>query len=330
LSALGVAASYAGQIQIGQTILGVNHGLTTTWITAPNTAGCTGCANSTATGYALKNYDKNLFEGGVPNPTPFTGYSNVTTTAPVAGSTLVDSANNITFAMISQPATYNNIWASTSSATLTIPMGVFGVQNAWTMLNDYYGADGAQDTSVTFKFDNNADGSDAGSLTTLTVDLKNGTDIRSSINCTTNCNVGTSYANTLAASTVVSGSDIHCTGPNCIAAVTVLTNNLFSALNLTPNPATQFAGQTVTAVLDDQGFFFGNAFTSQYLVSVGITQKAFGTSGANASSTALSAITLQTFNAENGQTAAPEPSSVLLAIGGLAAFAFIGRRRKVS
>jgi len=329
LVTLGVASSYAGQIQIGQTISGVNYGLTTTYITSPNTSGCTGCANSTTTGFALKNYDKNLFEGGTPNPTPFTGYSSVTATAPTPGSTLVDATNNITFAMVSQSGTYNNFWASTASGTLTIPMGVFGVQNVWTMLNDYYGPNNAQDTSVTFKFDNNADGSDAGSLTTLTVDLKNGTDIRSSISCTANCNVGTTYANTLASSSVVSGSDIHCTGPNCIAAVTVLTNNLFSALNLTPNALTQFGGQTVSAVLDDQGFFFGNAFANKYLVSVGVTEKAYGTTGVNASSVALSAITLQTVSAEN-QTATPEPSSVLLAIGGLAAFAFIGRRRRVS
>jgi len=329
LATFGVAASYAGQIQIGQTISGVNYGLTTTYITSPNTSGCTGCANSATTGYSLKNYDKNLFEGGTPNPTPFTGYSSVINTAPTAGSTLVDTTNNVTFAMISQSGTYNNVWTSTSSSTLTIPMGVFGVQNVWTMLNDYYGANAAQNTSVTFKFDNNADGSDVGSLTTLTVDLKNGTEVRSSINCTANCSVGTSYASTLAGSTVVSGTDIHCTGPNCLAAVTVLTNNLFSALNLIPNPATQFAGQTVSAVLDDQGFSFGNAFANQYLVSVGVTEKAYSTSGLNASSIGLSAITLQTVSAEN-QTATPEPSSVLLAIGGLAAFAFIGRRRRIS
>lgn len=330
LVTLGVASSYAGQIQIGQTISGVNYGLTTTYITSPNTSGCTGCANSVTTGYALKNYDKNLFQGGTPAPNPFAGYSSVTNTAPVAGSTLHDSTNDITFAMISQTGTYNNVWTSGASGTLTIPMGVFGVQNVWTMLNDYYGANNAKNTSVTFKFDNNADGSDAASLTTLTVDLKNGTEIRSALDCTLNCGA-TSYSKTLASgSTVVTGSDIHCTGPNCIAAVTVLANNLFSALNLTPNPATLFGGQTVTAVLDDQGFFFGNAFANKYLVSVGITENAYSATGANASASALSAITLQTVSAEN-QVTTPEPSSVLLAIGGLAAFAFIGHRRsKVS
>jgi hypothetical protein len=325
---LGVASSYAGQIQIGQTISGVNYGLTTTWITSPNTSGCTGCANSATTGYALKNYDKNLFQGGTPAPNPFTGYSSTPSTAPVAGSTMYDSANDITFAMISQTGTYNNVWTAGSSTTLTIPMGVFGVQNVWTMLNNYYGANNAKDTSVTFKFDNNADGSDAASLTTLTVDLKNGTEIRSALDCTLNCG-SSSYATTLASgATVVSGSDIHCTGANCIAAVTVLANNLFSAVNLTPNPATLFGGQIVTAVLDDQGFFFGNAFANKYLVSIGITQNAYSASGPNASATAVSAITLETVNAAN-QITTPEPSSVLLAIGGLAAFAFIGRRRKV-
>jgi hypothetical protein len=278
----------------------------------------------------LKNYDKNLFEGGTPSPTPFAGYSSVNSVAPVAGSTMYDSANDVTFSMISQTGTYNNVWTATSSGTLTIPMGVFGVQNVWTMLNNYYGEPGASNTSVTFTFDNNADGSDAASLTTLTVDLKNGTEIRSSLACTANCGA-TNYATTLASgATTVSGPDIHCAGANCIASVSVLANNLFSALELTPNPATQFGGQTVTASLDDQGFFFGNAFANQYLVSVGVTENAYSTVGATASSTALSAITLDTIDRGNNQVVTPEPSSVLLAIGGLAVFGFIGRRRRIS
>jgi hypothetical protein len=331
LASLGIASSYAGQIQIGQTIQGVNHGLTTTWITSPNTAGCTtGCAGSTTGDFVLKNYNKNLFEGGTPDPTPFVGYSSNHNVAPTPGSTIYDSANDITFAMISQTGTYNNVWTSSDSDTLTIPMGVFGVQNVWTMLNNYYGADGVVNTSVTFTFDDNADGSDANSLTTLTVDLKNGTEIRSSVDCTANCGT-TEYASTLASgATVVNGSDIHCTGANCIAAVTVLANNLFSALNLTPNPSTQFGGQIVTAVLDDQGFFFGNAFANQYLVSVGITENGYGVSGSTASATALSAITVETFDTTAASTATPEPSTVLLVIGGLAGFAFIGRRRRLS
>ncbi|HEU5020911.1 MAG TPA: hypothetical protein VFT60_03435, partial [Bryobacteraceae bacterium] len=194
LATFGVVASYAGQIQIGQTIVGVNHGLTKTWITSPD---CVGCASSVTTGFGLKNYNKNLFEDGVPQPLPFAGYSDVSNVASVAGSTMYDSTNDVTFAMISQTGTYGNVWTSFGSNTLTIPMGIFGVKNVWTMLNNYYGVDGANSTSVTFQFDDNADGSDANSLTTLTVDLKNGTEIRGAVDCTANCGA-VSYASTLA------------------------------------------------------------------------------------------------------------------------------------
>jgi MYXO-CTERM domain-containing protein len=324
LAAVGVVASYAGQIQIGQTVSGVNYGLTTLWVTSPNTSGCTtGCASSTTTGYALRNYDKSLFEGAVPAPTPFTGFSGVTGTASTPGSTMFDSTNDITFNMVSQTGSFGNVWMAGSSNTLTIPMGVFGVQNVWTMLNNYFGNPGVNDTSVTFSFDNNADGSDAASLTTLTLDLRNGTEIRSAMDCTANCT--TNFATSLAtgpAGTVVSGDDIHCTGPNCIATVTVLANNLYSALNLTPNAASLYGGESVNGVLDDQGFLFGNAFANQYLVSIGITEKGYDISSSSASASALSAVTVQTFSTET-----PEPSTIMLGVGGLFALAFVRRRR---
>lgn len=273
----------------------------------------------------MKNYDKNLFAGAVPNPTPFVGYSSVAATAPVAGSTLYDSANDVTFAMISQTGTYNNVWTASGSNTLTIPIGIFGVQNVWTMLNNYYGNPDVNDTSVTFKFDNNADGSDADSLTTLTVDLKNGVEIRSAVDCTANCtnNYATSLA-TGSSGTVVTGPDIHCTGPNCLAAITVLANNLFSASGLSAGSSTVYAGETITTVLDDQGFLFGNTFANQYLVSIGITEKAFSTSNPSGSATAISAISLQTFPS----TETPEPSSLLLGLSGLVVFTFVAYRRR--
>lgn len=337
LVTLGVVASYAGQIQLGQTVDGVNVGLTTLYMTTPNavtsTAGCAnGCVNGSTTGFSLKNYDKNMFATGTPNPTPFSGYSNTTGVASTQGSTMFDSAHQVTFAMLSQTGSNGNFWAAGGNNTLTIPVGVFGVQNVWTMLNNYFGKDTNNDTNVTFTFDNNKDGSDAASKTVLTVDLVNGKEVRAGFDCTANCGSWVDYSTGLAASTSVTGSGLQCAG-NCPALVTVVTNNIFSSTGITGGAGTNVAGATGTAVLDDQGFLFGSMFSNQYLVSIGVTQKNFATgiglSGGNlASISAVSAVTLDTFDRGNNDVATPEPSTVLMLLGGFSALGFARLRRR--
>jgi hypothetical protein len=77
-----------------------------------------------------RNYDTNLFSG-VSSGSPYVGYP--------TGGTL--SGGGTTFAMLDDSGVPNaNYWALLSNtAGITIPVGVFAVDNVWTMLNDNWG-----------------------------------------------------------------------------------------------------------------------------------------------------------------------------------------------
>jgi hypothetical protein len=304
---VAVAGVNAGQIQLGQIVGGVNLGLTTTYMTSG--VGSTGTST-------LKNYDTNLFSAstnaGSP-PTPFTGYSNTAGVASVAGSTMMDSGG-VTFAMISQTGSNGNFWDLLSPVpAITIPVGVFGVKTVWMMMNDLYGANGANNTDLIFTFDNAANGSDAASLNTVTLDLMNGAEIRDGVNCTNSGTTCTSlnYANTLSSSTTM-GTTLTGLGP---ATVSVNTRNIYSGI-YDGGSGAPYAGTSGNLFLDDQGFGFGMAFANQYLVSIGVVNN----SGAiNVSRTAVSAVTLI--------TASPEPSTVLLFLTGLGIIGVVGLKK---
>jgi len=297
--------------------------------TVTDTPGCSGgCANGSTTGYAQRNYNLNLFSNSIPSTTPFSGYSAIPTVAPTAGSTMFDSADGVTFAMLSQTGTNNDFWSANNNSTLTIPVGIFGVQNVWTMLNNYFGPTGHNDTNVSFVFDNNQDGSDLASKTTVTVDLINGQEIRSAVQCTANCSAAENgFSTTLNASTTVTGAQLQCSGLGCPSAVTVLARNLFTSLTanpagLTGGASTSYAGSTVNTFLDAQGFQFGDAFAGEYLVSIGVQQlnRNATLNGLNESVLALSAATVQ--------TAAPEPSTVILLFSAVGILGFVQFHRR--
>src|SRR5580658_7712258 len=95
-----VMVASAGQIQIG----GVN-GLSTAYITAPNTiagqntTGCAGggtCVNGSAGAYTEQNYDNVFFDGATNSGTPPTPYATCSQTTGEQG-TLTDAVNNIKF-----------------------------------------------------------------------------------------------------------------------------------------------------------------------------------------------------------------------------------------
>jgi hypothetical protein len=301
----------AASLSAGQIQLGGSTGLTSTYITS--NGGSTGTST-------LSNYDSTLFSGstnsGTP-PTPFTGYSNTPGTASTAGSTLVQGT--VTFDMISQTGNDGNFWDLVGQTPqIKIPAGVFGVQTVWTMLNNAYGPNTANDTDVTFTFDNAANGSNAASLNTVTVDLVNGTEIRDAVDCTsgdvcTSLNFATSLASgATSVSTTVTGS-----GP---ASINVVSRNVYSSI-YNGGSSSPYGGTSGNLVLDDVGFAFGNAFANQYLVSVLVSDNS-GVAGT--STTGVSAVTLVT----TGLTPAPEPSSVVLFIAGSGLIGLVRLQRK--
>ncbi len=349
LGLLAGCVANAGQIQIGQiagnTIGGANSGLTANYITGSGGAACVGqvyqgnsCASTSGQTlnapkqFSEENYAVRLFSGAIPTPSPYAGYSATSTPAP--GTTMSDGANNVNFAMISDGAGSfgsNNYWnALGANDVLTIPVGLFGVTDVWTMLNNVWGPAGALDTQLTFQFDSKSDGSDLNSLTTVTLNLVNSSNtpggsgqIRSSVDCAAGSpGPCTGYANgPLAASSTLSASVTVNGVAQSPVDITVLTNGVMPTTAYSSVPTGNYAGSQGNVNMDDQGFYFGDAFQNLALVSIGVKETGMGTndfahSGVSASQTALSAITIDTTDAIDPT---PEPSTIALCIMGLGA-----------
>jgi len=340
-----VASLSAGSIQLGQIVSGVNDGLTTTYMTmsASTSGNCSdtgqtspNCITGSTSGSLTRSFDGQEFANATPAATVFAGQNGNNGASP---GTLTDSADGVTFAMISQSSTNSNLWAvNSTSAVITLPVGIFGVQNVWTMLNDYFGKSGVSDTVVKFTFSSvSATDTNASQDTTVTFDLVNGTQIRSAVDCSTtmsgetstqisNCN-SLDFATTLAPSSSLNGSvNVNNTGATN-QAYTILTNNLFSSVytNATLAP---YANTEGNVVLDDQGFEFGTQFSNDYLVSITVSDPNYLVCSSapclTASRSALTAVSVQTA-AQLGST--PEPSTVFLLLGGLGTLGFARFRR---
>jgi hypothetical protein len=314
----------AGQIQIGGSNgKGLSNGNVTT--------GCAGvgpCVAGSNGTNVQQNYDNVLFAGATPapaSPSPFNGYS--TTVGTPIGSTMTDAFNNVTFDMISNGTTNsasNNYWAVTGGAgnEMVIPVGVYGVNDVWTMINTALADASTTNPTLNFKdvflLFNFGTTSNAATLDTLQVKLTNSYasgstpngQMQNAVLCPTSSACSALASGPTAASTVVSG-------------VTVMTGNVFSqAYTNTPTGY----GTPGSLVLDDQGFFFnnislaalgvGDTNANTYLVSIGVEETGSSTNAV----TALTAITLD--------TVVPEPSSVLLFMAGLGAIGFARLRRR--
>ena len=277
-------------------------------------AGAGNCVAGSTTGWAEKNYNTILFSQATNSGTSPAAYASYALNGgQSSGNTLTDTTNTVIFDMLADggaaasPFKSNDYWGSslTGTASITIPIGVFGVQNVWTMLNNQWGSVGGNDTTVTFNFGSTANATSG--LTQVVVNLLNTSNteggsgqIRAGTDCTGTTTVACSSSNKplgpLAASSTVSG-------------ITVLTNNVFT-FNYNVAAGT-FVNTTGSLNLDDQGFQFGSTHLTDYLVSMVVKENSVG--GSNASQTALSAITVNTA----AVTATPEPSTVLLLLGGL-------------
>lgn len=319
----------AGQIQVGGT-----NGLTTSYIGSGN------CGGNCSDQY---NYDEVLFNNlAGTTPTPYSGY---TTYGTPVGGTITDSTTpattanpgGITFNMINDGSetgecavtpgvtgvcgTSNNFWALTGDntlQTLTIPVGLLGVSQVWSMLNtDNAGASNAPADRSYYEILNF--GTSGGTiLSTVTVKFVNtgdtstpGGQIQSAILCTTitNCN-GDATPN---------GGPLQTTNP------TTLTSNGVSVSADADNVYAYNNGGN-TLVLNDTGLLLGTLNLSgggtnlnNYLVNVQIEET--GSTSYPNEFGAVSALTVVT-------AATPEPSTVFMFLSGLGAIGFAGFRRR--
>ncbi|MDQ1470746.1 MAG: hypothetical protein QOJ99_2226, partial [Bryobacterales bacterium] len=194
LLAIGATASLsAGMIQLtGQPTnvvgFGLSGGAAGTYLNGTNCVGTglasngpnfNGCTATNANNISKRNYVSSLFGGatGMGAPAPDAAVPN-----PASGKLgTFDLMNAPNGATTGENANYYQTTASRPS--LIVPVGIYNVTAVDTMLNDYYGTAGHQDTTVTFCFSLDSLGS---SCTNVAVALTNGVEIRSAVICT-NC-----------------------------------------------------------------------------------------------------------------------------------------------
>jgi hypothetical protein len=323
VSLCSVMVASAGQIQIG----GVN-GLTSAYITAPNTNGCAGgngnCVTGSIGAYTEQNYDNVLFAGAENGSTPPKPYLTYNQTTGEQGS-LTDSVNNIKFSMINDGSTSsasNNFWAAPETGcpsacagpSITIPVGVFGVTDVWTALNTELSPNAVKATSFTFLFGSTATGGTTDAITVKLTDSNASSTPGGMLQNAVDCVPPTACTGLASGPTLV--------GPTLVSSVNVVTGNLYTSL-YNNGALTGYPGSTSgNIVLDDQGFIFGSlslgglgTSATSYLVSVTVQE----TGVVNGVSPALSAITIDTV---------PEPSTILMLLSGLGAIGLARFRRK--
>jgi hypothetical protein len=312
-ASIAAGCAFANQIQIG----GVN-GLTGAYVSSgcsTNVVGQT-CIAGSAGGFQELNYDTRLFisanQSGTA-PTPYAGY---TQNAAHSG-TLTDSFNGITYSMINDGLAFGsseNFWAginnSGTGTSIVVPIGIYSVTGVGTLINNIWGTPGANNTTIEFDFGSNSANVVTSSLVLNLINAGAGPTASGQIDASVSCSSQTpppvvcnSYAIGPTASTSV------------VNGITINTSTLYSSAYDTATVG-KYTGSAGTLYLNDQVFLLGNAYLNQYLVDIKITEH----SGVGQTSqTALSAITV---------VAAPEPSSVFLALTGLGAFGLTRLRRR--
>jgi len=317
------------QLQVGTGTNGAN-GLTASTVTQVVTGGATGSLGEKA-------YIGNLPPGGTAltyvSGVPVGSYPNGETSGQAL--TVNDGGTNVTFAMIDDSAKpTSNFWASSNTTTGTNAtpivttdtiamggLGVFGVSNVWTMLNDQYGSlsyNSGQTTQVTFNFTTLT----GGSVAPLTFTLTNGVEIRDAVDCTGGTGLSAcqafGYQNTLDTTNDYSttGALNPSSGPN-VSAFNVWTGSY------TTGAGGNYANTNGSVFLDAQNFNLGSAYANDYLTSVQVIDY---DGGSRQSIDMLSAITVE--GATLPPSGVPEPSTWFLSAIGLGALGFTRLRRK--
>ena len=332
IGSVAVATLNAGsvQIQIGSGTNGVN-GLTAGTVTQ-GVVGATGTLGEAA-------YIGNLPPGGTAltytSGVPVGGYPNGETSGGQA-LTVNDGGTNVTFAMIDDSAHPTaNMWDTSNTTTGTVGtpivttdtiamggLGVFGVSNVWTMLNDQYGSltyNSGQTTQVTFNFTTLT----GGFVAPLTFTLTNGVEIRGAVNCTAGTGLSAcqafAYQNGLDTTNDYSttGALNPSSGPN-VSAFNVWTGTYNDTVS-----GGSYGNTSGNVYLDGQNFNLGSGYANDYLTSVQITD---ADAGSRQSRDILSAITVE--GSTLPPSGVPEPSTWLLFATGLGVLGFVRLRRK--
>jgi hypothetical protein len=308
------AITITNQIELGGGWNGSTstQGLTSAYITGDggslNSCSPTPCSGS----FAEKNYNTGLFSGDTITDVNGNSSDNGATYLPTTANgdqQYTDSNNNIVFAMDAD--TGDNYWAAPTnstgtpnSASITIPAGVFGIDNvseAYILLNNYYGMSGVTSTTVTFNF--------AGGIKDP-VALTNGNQIDSAHDCNPTQSSPTACPSNIGMTTS-SSSDIAWSA-----------NYAESSSSGTP-----FASTKGTLDLLDISFNL-SAYAGDVLQSITITDNA-SSSGTLATDTSRLALSAVTVTGTNASFATPEPSTVLLLLAGLGAIGFLRMRSRV-
>jgi hypothetical protein len=305
----------------------------------PSTSVCAGASNAASTaapnyngcyvpasvGGSERAYQVNLFANAT--QVPAVG-ATTTAASQLPGSLSGGGANFVKVA----DANLNG-WYISSAAELVVPVGVYGVNTIWTMLNDYWGGDDLYNTTVIFTFDDSSNGAGGSKIPVVeTIALRNGDQIRSSINatsepapktCTTTYTTGTCVSNTITQGPVIATT--LALGATPIGSALVTAGNVFSTPYNTITGSTgarEYAGTSGQVVLDYQKFDFQGLHSSDYLVSITIRNQFDATqttgTGVNQTRTFLSAISVEQV---------PEPSTIILSVMGLGALGSFRRRK---
>ncbi|HVW84939.1 MAG TPA: PEP-CTERM sorting domain-containing protein [Bryobacteraceae bacterium] len=321
LAAVGIAN--AGQIQLGSN-QGAN-GLTSTYVTGTNTcaatyvvnngpaaAGCVsgGVANATSG----RSFVLSPFIGSIFNGQKLNGADPAFPTGQL--STTDSSGSAVSFASINDGSTSHNAWAGyggTGATSVTIPVGIYAVDSVWTMLNDYWGTTGGQQTSVVFNF-GNTPGQTSG-YDTITYVLTNGVEIRDANDCS-----GVSTYPAPGTNPNRYNNPATCTTFATTTSSSITKDGAWSSLyNGNTISGSMYYNTSGTLNLDNQHFSFSGAQLSEYLVSIEVINT-LGTK--STSQTALTAITVDSLTAST-----PEPSTVMLLLSGLGVIGFRRFRR---
>jgi hypothetical protein len=321
------------------------------------------CVTGSLGSAGAKNFDASLFNGVVDNGTTtsnapaanlplneFTGYS-----AGYSGSgatlQVVASGNqptNSTMSTTSGPAwTFSQMadanpqgastghptsdfWDLNSATSIIVPVGLTGVDQVSTMLNDLYGATGSANADVTVTF-NFGTASNNANLTPVVVTLGPGDLIDDAIHCATTTGTlvsGTaasscpSYATSLQSSeTLTSTANSYGSKVTGDASLGVTTGQVYTSpyTGTTMGTNANYNGTTGNIFLNDQIFNFGSTYLSDYLVSIQVSESS-GVAGV--SQAALSGITVDSSELPS----VPEPSTWFMFAAGIGMLA-VARKR---